>query len=47
MKYPKGEPVVCPKCGFPTKETKELSMSSMCVCVEYVICVCVCVFVSL
>ena len=28
MKYAKGEPIGCPKCGYPMKETKELSMSS-------------------
>ncbi len=28
VKYAKGEPLPCPKCGHPTKETKELSMSS-------------------
>ncbi len=28
VKYVKGEPLPCPKCGHSTKETKELSMSS-------------------
>ena len=28
VKYAKGEPIGCPKCGYPMKETKELSMSS-------------------
>ena len=28
VKYLKGQPIGCPKCGHPTKETKELSMSS-------------------
>ena len=27
FKYVKGEPFPCPKCGFPTQETKDLSMS--------------------
>ena len=30
VKYAKGEPIGCPKCGYQTKETKELSMSSEC-----------------
>lgn len=28
IKYTKGDPFPCPKCGHPTKETKELSMST-------------------
>lgn len=28
FKYGKGEPVPCPKCGFETKETKDLSVST-------------------
>ena len=28
VKYAKGEPIGCPKCSYPTKETKDLSMSS-------------------
>lgn len=28
IKYAKGDPFPCPKCGHPTKETKELSMST-------------------
>jgi hypothetical protein len=28
VKYVKGEPIGCPKCGHPTRETKELSMST-------------------
>lgn len=30
FKYERGQPVPCPKCGFETNETKELSMSSNC-----------------
>lgn len=28
LKYTRGQPIPCPKCGYETKETKELSMSS-------------------
>lgn len=28
VKYTKGEPIQCPKCGYQTKETKDLSMST-------------------
>ncbi|KAL5473132.1 hypothetical protein EMCRGX_G027578 [Ephydatia muelleri] len=28
VKYPKGEPIPCPKCSFEMKETKDLSMST-------------------
>jgi len=28
FKYTQGEAFPCPKCNFPTKETKDLSMSS-------------------
>ena len=28
FKYERGQPVPCPKCGFETSETKDLSMSS-------------------
>ena len=28
IKYTRGQPIPCPKCGHETKETKELSMSS-------------------
>ena len=30
FKYERGQPVPCPKCGFETNETKDLSMSSKC-----------------
>ena len=42
MKYLKGEPIGCPKCNHPTKETKELSMSS-----EWVGSVCVIIALSI
>lgn len=32
VKYLKGVPIPCPKCGFEMKETKDLSMSSKCMC---------------
>lgn len=35
VKYGKGEPIGCPKCGYPTKETKELSMSSQSFIINY------------
>jgi hypothetical protein len=28
FKYAQGEAFPCPKCNFPTRETKDLSMSS-------------------
>ncbi len=28
FKYEKGQPIPCPKCGFETSQTKDLSMSS-------------------
>lgn len=28
VKYTRGQPIPCPKCGFETKETKDLSMST-------------------
>ena len=28
VKYVRGQPIPCPKCGYQTKETKDLSMSS-------------------
>ena len=28
VKYARGDPLPCPKCGYSTRETKELSMSS-------------------
>lgn len=28
IKYTRGQPIPCPKCGYQTKETKDLSMSS-------------------
>lgn len=28
LKYTRGQPIPCPKCGYETKETKELSMST-------------------
>ncbi|KAM7442321.1 Zinc finger protein 330 [Porites harrisoni] len=28
VKYTRGQPIPCPKCGYETKETKELSMST-------------------
>ena len=32
VKYIRGDPLPCPKCGYSTKETKALSMSSECAC---------------
>ena len=34
----KGEPINCPKCSYPTKETKDLSMSSEFFRVYYLCC---------
>ena len=28
LKYTRGQPIPCPKCGYETRETKDLSMSS-------------------
>ena len=40
VKYAKGEPIGCPKCGYQTKETKELSMSSEWAKVKYFLSLC-------
>ena len=36
FKYEKNKPIPCPKCGYETSQTKDLSMSSMLYVVEFI-----------